>query len=424
MEAVPHARGIGFQPELRISLLFPFCFSIGILNGFLYRYLKTRSKRPRSFLAAALFVQLLLTGSGVLVLGSSGPTIYSLVILLGMLLVSAWYLPIFLDRIQFSLRSKILIFLMGGLELFSFIIAVSLDISAPSSEIQFDIPKEIFQAEQKFIDLPSGARIHYVDEGEGEILLFLHGNPSWSFQWRDLISGLKGSYRCIALDYPGFGQSSASKGFGFTPREESIVLEEFVRELRLDHLTLVMQDWGGPIGLGFAGRHPELVERVILGSTWAWKTDRNSPRGIFSFLVGGPIGEFMQINFNGFASAGIQNGIVRNLPKQVLDLYLRPFISPYRRGIAAFYPGQITQANSFFQEIEDSIPALKEKPALIFWALKDKGFPIEEKGRFERIFVKHKTIEFQDADHFFFEDTKEEMIPEMKGFLTSNPIQN
>ncbi|TGJ99517.1 alpha/beta fold hydrolase [Leptospira semungkisensis] len=423
-EAIPHSRGIGFPPELRISVLFPICIGLSILNGFLYQYLKARSKRPKIYLAFASFAQVFLIGL-ILFIRNVGFLLYSIPVLTGAFLSVVWILPFLIDRIRFSLRSKIVIFIIGGLELISFVSAVSLDLSAPSSpEVTFEIPKTIFDAEQKFIDLPSGARIHYVDEGGGEILLFLHGNPSWSYQWRDLISGLKGSYRCIALDYPGFGQSIASKGFGFTPKEESIVLEEFVHILGLKDLTLVMQDWGGPIGLGFAGRHPKLVKRMILGSTWAWKTDPNSPRGIFSFLVGGPIGEFFQINFNAFSQAGIKNGIVRKLPTEEMDLYIRPFLpSGQRRGIAAFYPGQITQANDYFQEIEDFLSKLKEKPALIFWALQDKGFPIEERERFETVFPNHKTIEFPNADHFFFEDTKDEMIPEIKEFLSAHPVR-
>jgi hypothetical protein len=92
----------------------------------------------------------------------------------------------------------------------------------------FDVPRAMFDADNRFVDLPSGARVHYVDVGTGETLLFLHGNPGWSFQLRELIGGLRGSFRCVALDYPGFGLSSAPPRYGFTPREQSRVVEEFV----------------------------------------------------------------------------------------------------------------------------------------------------------------------------------------------------
>jgi haloalkane dehalogenase len=311
----------------------------------------------------------------------------------------------------------------GVLEVIGVFGALSSETVAPRGPrgLAFEIPREMFDADHKFIELPSGARIHYVDEGEGETLLFLHGNPAWSFQWRDLIQGLRGSYRCIALDYPGFGLSEAPAGFGFTPREESLVVEEFVDRLGLRDVTLVMQDWGGPIGLGFAGRRPELVRRVVLGSTWAWPTDTSTARGKFSVIAGGPIGEFAQVNFNGFAAFGIKNGVVRELPSDVLDVYLRPFRPLERRGIAAFYPGQITAASEYFAEVEAGLSRLADKKALIFWALQDLGFPRADLERFEQTFPNHKTIELPDANHFFFEDAAEQMLPEIRAFLSSDP---
>jgi len=283
-----------------------------------------------------------------------------------------------------------------------------------------EMPRALFDAEHKFIDLPGGARVHYVDEGKGETLLFLHGNPAWSFQWRALIRALRGSYRCVALDYPGFGWSEAPAGFGFTPAEESRVVEEFVESLGLHDVTLVMQDWGGPIGLGFAGRRPELVKRVILGSTWAWPTSLNEPRGKFSLIAGGPIGEFVQMNFNGFASLGLKDSVVRTLPADVADAYVRPFRPLTRRGIAAFYPGQIIAATDYFAGVEEGLPRVREKPALIFWALNDIGFPRADLTRFQEAFPQHRTVEFRDARHFFFEDQADAMIIEIRRFMSAN----
>ena len=95
-------------------------------------------------------------------------------------------------------------------------------------------------------------RIHYIDEGSGPTLLFLHGNPTWSFLYRQLIQ-MCGDFRCLALDYPGFGLSQAASGYGFTPREHSHVVEQFIEQLNLTDITLFVHDWGGPIGLGVAG---------------------------------------------------------------------------------------------------------------------------------------------------------------------------
>ena len=87
--------------------------------------------------------------------------------------------------------------------------------------------------------------MHYVDEGEGVTLLMLHGNPSWSFLYRKMILRLRGDFRCVAPDFPGFGLTETPSGYGFTPREHSENIERFVDKLGLIDLTLVVQDWGG-----------------------------------------------------------------------------------------------------------------------------------------------------------------------------------
>jgi haloalkane dehalogenase len=285
----------------------------------------------------------------------------------------------------------------------------------------FDVPRPLFDVDHKFVDLASGARVHYVDVGTGETLLFLHGNPAWSFQWRGLIAGLRDSYRCVALDYPGFGLSTAPPGYGFTPREQSRVLEEFVDRLDLRDLTLVMQDWGGPIGLGLAGRRPELVRRVILGNTWAWPTSTREARGKFSKIAGGPIGEFIQMNFNAFPSLALGRGVVRPLPAEITEMYVRPFRPLDRRGVAAFYPGQITAASDYLEEVEAGLGRIRDRRALIFWGLRDPGFPRVDLARFEKAFPDHRTIELSDADHFFFEDAADRMIREIRAFMAPGP---
>jgi pimeloyl-ACP methyl ester carboxylesterase len=421
--ATPHTRGIGFFPALRFAVLTPATTFVAVGAAFLYRSLARgdRARRPRTTLALALAG---LAALVLLAMASAGPrglvTAASPAVLCVAVAV-ALLVPRFVDRrsARPSRVGMVAVVIFGALEVAGVAGALSSEHVAPPGPggLAFDVPRAMFDVDHKLVDLPSGARVHYVDEGTGDTLLFLHGNPSWSFQWRDLIRGLRGSYRCVALDYPGFGLSDAPPGFGFTPGEESRVVEELVDRLGLHDVTLVMQDWGGPIGLAFAERRPELVRSVILGSTWAWPTTTSDARGKFSWLVGGPIGEFAQVNFNGFASLGIENGIVKKLPPDVADVYLRPFRPLDRRGIAAFYPGQINGATAFFTELEAGLSRLSQKPALIFWALKDQGFTRADLERFEKTFASHKTIELPDANHFFFEDVADQMLPEMRAFV-------
>ena len=155
--------------------------------------------------------------------------------------------------------------------------------------LKFDVNKGLYPFEHKFLSLGNGINMHYVDEGNGENLLMLHGNPSWSFLYRKLILSLRDTFRCIAPDYPGFGLTETPPGYQFTPREHSENIENFVDKLGIKDLTLVVQDWGGPVGLGLAGRRPELVKRAIIGNTFAWPLEgkRNE---VFSWVMGTPRG--------------------------------------------------------------------------------------------------------------------------------------
>jgi haloalkane dehalogenase len=86
------------------------------------------------------------------------------------------------------------------------------------------------------------AQVHYLDEGQGPVVLGLHGNPTWSFLYRHIIDGLKDQFRCLALDYPGFGLSTAPPGYGYTVAEHARVVEGFVAKLGLEGITLMGQD--------------------------------------------------------------------------------------------------------------------------------------------------------------------------------------
>jgi pimeloyl-ACP methyl ester carboxylesterase/chromate transport protein ChrA len=417
----PRARGIAFVSALRYAVTVPLCAASALGAVILYAWLDDRIERPRWTLAATLLALALV---GLALMGLLGPRGLARAAAPAMAVgaaTMALLVPRFLAEPP-RLVGAIAVALLGALELVGFAAALSHETHAPagSSGVVFDVPRELFDVDHHFVDLPSGARVHYVDEGKGPTLLFLHGNPAWSFQWRALVVGLRGRFRCVALDYPGFGQSSAPDGYGFTPREQSRVVEELVDHLGLREVTLVMQDWGGPIGLGLAGRRPELVRSVVLGNTWAWPTSTSEPRGKFSVIVGGPIGEFAQINFNGFASFGLRHGVLRELPDEVVAMYLRPFQPLDRRGIAAFYPGQITAASAYLAEVEAGLGRLGDRRALIFWGLRDAGFPRRDLERFEETFPRHETVEL-DADHFFFEDAAERMIPRIEAFLHEGP---
>ena len=191
------------------------------------------------------------------------------------------------------------------------------------------VPSDLYPFADRYTDA-GGARVHSVDEGSGPPLLLVHGNPTWSFLYREIIKGLSGRFRCIAVDHPGFGLSKAPAGYGFTPAEHARVLEQLVLELDLRDVTLMVQDWGGPIGFAVAGRHPDRFARFVIGNTWAWpKSDFGTQ--IFSRFLGGPAGRRLILGRNLFVERLLPAGVRRRkLSETVMDAYRGPFPDPTR----------------------------------------------------------------------------------------------
>jgi len=278
----------------------------------------------------------------------------------------------------------------------------------------FQVPRELFPVEHRFIEL-DGARIHYVDEGAGEPVLLLHGNPTWSFLYRKIIAGLSDEFRCVALDYPGYGMSDAAPGYGYTPAEHSAVLERFVDELRLTDLTLMVQDWGGPVGLGLAGRRPELVRRLIIGNTFAWPLTDARVR-VFSAALGGPAGRLLIRWFNLAPRVFFTRGFAQPVPPEVMRLYLAPWRDPARRLPAAIAPRQLVAAAGYLADVEARLPKIADRPALIVWGLRDFAFRDAARRRFEEAFPRHRTVALAEASHFVQEDAGERIAGEFKAF--------
>jgi haloalkane dehalogenase len=168
------------------------------------------------------------------------------------------------------------------------------------------VPTDLYPFASHFEDI-NGSRVHYLDEGVGPPLILLHGNPTWSFLYRDVIAGLRDRYRCIAVDYPGFGLSQAAPGYGFTPAEHARVVEDLILRLDLRGATLMVQDWGGPIGFAVATRHPDRFAAFVIGNTWAWPNS-NLATQMFSRVLGGRIGGWLILQRNFFVERIIPVG--------------------------------------------------------------------------------------------------------------------
>jgi haloalkane dehalogenase len=271
------------------------------------------------------------------------------------------------------------------------------------------IDEELYPFDSHYADV-DGARVHYVDEGSGPPLLLLHGNPTWSFLYRDIIMGLRERYRCIAPDHPGFGLSRAAPGYGYAPREHADTLEKLLQQLDLSDVTMMVQDWGGPIGFAVATRHPERFSAFVIGNTWAWpKADAGTQ--LFSRLLGGPIGSYLILQRNFFVEKIVPANVkLKQLSERVMDAYRGPFPTPASRRPQHVLPREILSSRAFLAEIEQALPKLRERPALLVWPTDDIAFRGSERRRWEQVFPSHQTVSLEGAGHYIQEDAADEIV--------------
>lgn len=266
------------------------------------------------------------------------------------------------------------------------------------------VPQDLFPFESRYVDI-EGSRVHYIDEGRGPTLLFLHGNPTWSFLYRNIVLELRDSFRCVALDYPGFGLSSASEGYDFTPAAHARTVGSFVAQLDLQNLTLMGQDWGGPIGLEVATRDPERCAGFIFGNTWAWPLNGIFHFEVFARIMGSSMSRVWIRNANAFVNVMIPLGTRTHLPADVMRAYREPFAQKERRRPTWQFPRELLESKSFMEDLEGRLPQVTDLPTLFVWGGSD--FALRKKvelPRFQRLFTNHHTVVLPKARHFFQED--------------------
>ncbi len=276
--------------------------------------------------------------------------------------------------------------------------------------------ESLFPFESRYLEI-GGHQVHYIDEGAGPTLLFLHGNPTWSFLYRHIISALRERFRCIAPDYPGFGRSTAAAGYGYTPAEQADVVEKFLLQLDLRDVTVMGQDWGGPIGLGVATRHPYRFKALIVGNTWAWPLNGDAHFERFSGLMGGAVGRVIIPTFNAFVNLLIPAGVKRHkVSPAVMAAYRYPFPTRATRWPTYVFPREIIHSHDYLAEVEAGLSHLEHLPALILWGNQDIAFRDVERRRFEGLFPNHRTVILEGAGHYIQEDAPDEIVEAIKGW--------
>jgi haloalkane dehalogenase len=215
-------------------------------------------------------------------------------------------------------------------------------------------------------------------------------------------------FRCVALDLPGYGLSEAAAGFDFTAERQSAVLRRFVTELDLHGVTIVVQDWGGPIGLAAAVADPDRYTGLVIGNTWAWPSNLWT-RG-FSQVMGGRLtGELMSQRLNLFVGRMIPSMMRRRtLTADERAMYSGPFPTPASRAPARILAREIRTAAPFLGRLERHLPAILDLPALLFWADKDIAFHTPVRRQWQERLTHRTDHLLAGAGHFWQDDAGEE----------------
>ncbi|MBA2938626.1 alpha/beta fold hydrolase [Paenibacillus sp. CGMCC 1.16610] len=290
----------------------------------------------------------------------------------------------------------------------------------------FDVDPSEYPFKDNWMPYRDGM-IHYVDEGQGPVILLLHGNPTWSYLYRNVIKELSGECRLIALDYPGLGMSRAPSGYGYTPQEHSEAVSEFIRRLDLRDFVLVVQDWGGPIGFNYAVKHHENLRGIVVMNTWAWPATLPAMK-LFSLAMGGwPIGYWLQTRQNFFAKKIVPHGIyhTEKITDALRKAYTDPFPTPKSRKPTWIFPRQIRKARPWLEEIEKKLPVLANLPAQILWGMKDSaGFPLEEMSKWQSYLNLNETESLVDASHYVQEDRPDRVTASIRRVLERTTQQS
>ncbi|MEQ5790763.1 alpha/beta fold hydrolase [Muricauda sp. NFXS6] len=228
--------------------------------------------------------------------------------------------------------------------------------------------KELYPFKSKYTRLSKGD-MHYIDEGHGQTLLFVHGTPTWSFLYRKLISELSKDHRCIAIDHLGFGLSEKPLDFDGKPRSHAQNLLEFIESMALEGFTMVVHDYGGPIGLSAAMEIPERIKGVVLFNSWLWKTADNPEVKKIDRMLRNPLGKFLYLRLNFSAKVLLKQGFSNQelLSKPIHAHYKRPFhdrnsrLAPWRIG------KELLGSSQWYGEQWGKLPVLTNKPWLILW---------------------------------------------------------
>ena len=265
-----------------------------------------------------------------------------------------------------------------------------------------------------------GHNLSFVDQGQGKVIVMLHGNPTWSFYYRNLVKLLQKNYRIIVPDHMGCGLSDKPQNYPYILKTHIDNLEGLLAQCKVEKFSLVVHDWGGAIGMGLAVRHPEWLESVVVLNTAAFRSHRIPHR--ISICRIPVLGDIIVRGFNGFARAALSMAVVHRMAPDVARTYLKPYDSwAHRVALLRFVQDiPLSPRDGSWQtlvNIENKLVQLLNTPMLILWGGRDFCFNKEFYKEWLQRFPEAEKHFFPNAGHYVLEDAFEEIAPLVTAFF-------
>lgn len=280
------------------------------------------------------------------------------------------------------------------------------------------VPVELFPFTSRWLET-GGARLHYVDEGSGPVLLMVPGTPMWSFMYRRAIRELRGVFRCVAVDLPGLGLSRAPLLKGGAYSQSADWLQSFVRALDLRDFILVVHATAGPPALEMAVRERERVRALAVTNSFAWPFEQPRLR-FFARLISSSFVGFLNVRFNLLprvtARVGRRNGHFSPEEKAAI---LGPFHEKGAREHLQNFAYGLRAEREMFRHLPDRLAVFRRTPALLLYGVHDNGYQAGLLDRWKELLPNHKVVLLGESFHFPPEDEPERYTLELKQWAQS-----
>lgn len=269
------------------------------------------------------------------------------------------------------------------------------------------------EIEKQHLVVPAGS-MAYLDTGaDGDrTVVFVHGNPSSSAEFLPAIADLRSTHRCIAMDHIGFGDSDKPTEWNYLPSQHAENLAALLDHLDVRNVTLVVGDWGGPIGLSWALANPDRVSRVVITNTWMWPVNRSLYYQGFSQAMGGFAGRYMIRNHNLFAKRvvksawGTRTPLTPEVHRQFTDVHP---VKAQRKGMWVF-PAEIVGSTTWLASLWEQREALRRYDLRLLWGMKDVAFRPDVLDRWVAEFPEARVDRLDDVGHFVALEATPELV--------------